>query len=441
MGVSDFRKLLQLVPQAVKTLEYRQCSGQIWAIDASIFCYRFSHNRDAKGPNSHVDKFYQLFLRMLKNGIQPVLVLDGRAPPQKAHTIQARKAQRRQNIAKVGELAQDLFEMAGVDVQLVPAQMDSKIMDETVKKITLEQFVTEYQGTPLESQMKAKVEQIKKASKNIITFNPHLEEDLYQLCSLLNIPVLQAEGEADSVCAKLYRDKMIHAVVSEDSDMLFYGVGRLLSKFSWLESFEEINLSVLLSGLGITYQQFIDLCILCGTDYTPSTITGIGPSRALSYIRAGMPIETLIDRITAGVEAEYRHYRVPESGDFDYKSVRQLVSADTRYVARIGALRRYDPQTVDFKSLSTWLMSKRNYRLTTLQNHYTQICGAGPVFTQPGPKRLIALALKKKQPESAGAGAGAGATSIETTSAPVPGLEDKPKTKLILTRKEAPKLS
>lgn len=36
--------------------------------------------------------------------------------------------------------------------------------------------------------------------------------------------------------------------------------------------------------LGLTQEQFIDLCIMCGCDYAHN-IRGIGPVRALDYIR------------------------------------------------------------------------------------------------------------------------------------------------------------
>ena len=40
----------------------------------------------------------------------------------------------------------------------------------------------------------------------------------------------------------------------------------------------EINLKTALAGLQIDMAQFVDLCILCGCDYTDS-IKGIGPVR------------------------------------------------------------------------------------------------------------------------------------------------------------------
>ncbi|CAN0475580.1 unnamed protein product [Discosporangium mesarthrocarpum] len=39
-----------------------------------------------------------------------------------------------------------------------------------------------------------------------------------------------------------------------------------------------------MQGLDLSYEKFVDLCILCGCDYTGS-IKGIGPKKALNLIR------------------------------------------------------------------------------------------------------------------------------------------------------------
>ena len=48
----------------------------------------------------------------------------------------------------------------------------------------------------------------------------------------------------------------------------------------------EIDRSKALDELGLTDDQFIDLCIMCGCDYC-SNIKGIGPVRALALIKVG----------------------------------------------------------------------------------------------------------------------------------------------------------
>ena len=58
----------------------------------------------------------------------------------------------------------------------------------------------------------------------------------------------------------------------------------------------EIKYDKILSGLGITAEQFIDLCILLGCDYA-GKIKGIGPKKALTLIRDCKTIEKSIEAI------------------------------------------------------------------------------------------------------------------------------------------------
>jgi 5'-3' exonuclease len=48
--------------------------------------------------------------------------------------------------------------------------------------------------------------------------------------------------------------------------------------------------------LGLTRESFIDLCILCGTDFS-GTIQGIGPHRALQWIKKYRSIENILENL------------------------------------------------------------------------------------------------------------------------------------------------
>ncbi len=49
-----------------------------------------------------------------------------------------------------------------------------------------------------------------------------------------------------------------------------------------------------MKGLGLTDDEFIDMCILCGCDYA-SKIEGIGPVKAYKFIKQYGSIENIID--------------------------------------------------------------------------------------------------------------------------------------------------
>jgi len=77
----------------------------------------------------------------------------------------------------------------------------------------------------------------------------------------------------------------------------------------------------------LTYKQFVDLCILCGSDFTKSTIKNIGPNKALKYIKLYENIENIIEYlIQIGKE-------VPNDNEFDYKFARnQFINPDIELI-------------------------------------------------------------------------------------------------------------
>ena len=70
-----------------------------------------------------------------------------------------------------------------------------------------------------------------------------------------------------------------------------------------------------LAGLQLTHAQFIDLCILCGCDYTDS-IKGIGPVTALKLVREHGSIEEILKKL------DKDKYTLPEP--FPFADARQL---------------------------------------------------------------------------------------------------------------------
>jgi flap endonuclease-1 len=76
----------------------------------------------------------------------------------------------------------------------------------------------------------------------------------------------------------------------------------------------EIDLEKVLRGLDLTYEQFVDLCILCGCDYC-SSIKKVGAKTALKYIKQFGSLERVVDylRREKNIElpADWRPQRIP----------------------------------------------------------------------------------------------------------------------------------
>ena len=87
-----------------------------------------------------------------------------------------------------------------------------------------------------------------------------------------------------------------------------------------------IEYKAVLESLNLTPKEFVDLCILCGSDYT-STIVGMGPATAYRYLVENKNIEGVIRRIkNEGMNPKKKKAMViPE--DFDYENARIMFSS------------------------------------------------------------------------------------------------------------------
>jgi flap endonuclease-1 len=122
-----------------------------------------------------------------------------------------------------------------------------------------------------------------------------MTEDAKRLIKALGLPCIEAPGEAEAQCTYLVKHGHAYAVASEDMDCLTFGTERMIRGFnSKDEPVTVISLKDILKDLEITMDQFIDICILCGCDYT-GTISNIGPIKAYNFIKEHERIEKVLE--------------------------------------------------------------------------------------------------------------------------------------------------
>ncbi|KAJ1960363.1 Arginyl-tRNA--protein transferase 1 [Dipsacomyces acuminosporus] len=102
--------------------------------------------------------------------------------------------------------------------------------------------------------------------------------------------------ESESVCAALTRAGVADATCSEDLDVLAFGGHRLLrGLYTPQDEMLLIDAQRARHDLGLSQTQFIDLCILCGTDFA-STVEKVGPVSALRLIQKFGSIERILEQ-------------------------------------------------------------------------------------------------------------------------------------------------
>ncbi|XWV26525.1 flap endonuclease 1-like [Tupanvirus soda lake] len=100
-------------------------------------------------------------------------------------------------------------------------------------------------------------------------------QNLKNFLDLLRIPYITANKEADDLMAFLYKKEIIQACQSDDMDMLPKGCGNVIQITN--EGISQYILDEILNELGINHKQFVDLCILLGSDYYTSYLPKLKP--------------------------------------------------------------------------------------------------------------------------------------------------------------------
>ena len=117
---------------------------------------------------------------------------------------------------------------------------------------------------------------------------------------MMGVPVIRAPCEAEAQAAALARAGKVYATATEDMDALTFRTPIQVRKMTFANAskaeIQQINYDKAIAGLGVTHDQFVDLCILMGCDYC-DTIRGIGPKTALKLIKEHGNIETILKHI------------------------------------------------------------------------------------------------------------------------------------------------
>jgi flap endonuclease-1 len=217
----------------------------------------------------------------MDHGIKPVYVFDGKPPVLKGGELAKRKERRDD------------------------AQEELKKAEDTENKDDVEKF-----------------------SKRLVRVTKEHNADAKKLLTLMGVPIVEAEGEAEATCAAMCKAGIVYATATEDMDALTFGTPKLIRNLTLSQSREEpiieIDLATALSELKMSQTEFIDLCILLGCDYT-STIKGVGPQKAVALIQKWKSIEksiaNLTDKEKAGLQEDFLYKEAaelfinPEVGD------------------------------------------------------------------------------------------------------------------------------
>ncbi|KAJ2881121.1 hypothetical protein IWW38_005839, partial [Coemansia aciculifera] len=140
-------------------------------------------------------------------------------------------------------------------------------------------------------------ERLATLSRRSESLTPAHVDECRRLLDSLGYATHTADGcvESEALCAALVRHGIADVACSEDLDVLAFGGQRLLRGFYTPgEEMMLIDADVAMAELGLSRNAFVDLCILCGTDFS-ATLEKVGPITALRLVRRFGSIEGILE--------------------------------------------------------------------------------------------------------------------------------------------------
>jgi len=256
MGVD----LGDLVPKTI--VDLRNLGGKKVAIDAYNALYQFlaiirqpdgTLLKDRTGRvTSHLSGLFYRTCNLLEWGIKVIYVFDGVPPALKEAEIKRRSRVKEEALVKYEKALSE----GKTEEARMYAQMTSRLKD-------------------------------------------YMADDSKRLLDSMGVPWVQAPSEGEAQAAHIVKKGEADYCSSQDFDSLLFGAPFLLRNLTisgrrklprkrvYVEVIPEIvELRKVLTELGITHEQLIDIGIAIGTDFNPEGVKGIGPKTALKLIKA-----------------------------------------------------------------------------------------------------------------------------------------------------------
>ena len=286
MGINHLNKFLRNnCPEIYEEINLTEYAFQKIAIDISLYLCKF---KVVCG-----DRWLSAFLNMVtclrKNEIHCIFIYDSGAPIEKQEERAERAARRDKNESQVLELEESLnkYNLIG-EIDPILIELSGKMNKKNNPRLLSANNVNNINIDM--DEIENKIIKMRRYILNITSEDFILTKELF---TILNVPYYDAPLEAETMCSDLCKRGLVDAVMSEDTDVLAYGSPIFLSKVDFTKcTAVRIIHSQMLDALELNSLEFIDLCIMCGTDYNKN-IPRIGPEKSYNLIKRHRNIEEI----------------------------------------------------------------------------------------------------------------------------------------------------
>jgi flap endonuclease-1 len=243
MGNADLRELA-----VVEAVAFEEIAGSIVAVDAHNWLYRYltttvrwtSDDAYTTADGTEVANLIGVVRglpKFFEHDLTPVFVFDGAVTELKDDEIRARREQREQYETQLDEARE-----RGDEIAVSRLESRTQRLTDTIVETTRE------------------------------------------LLELLDVPVVDAPAEGEAQAAHMARRGSVDYTGTEDYDALLFGSPLTLRKLTSDGDPELMDFDATLDALDLTWEQLVDVAILCGTDFNEG-VDGVGPKTAVDLLR------------------------------------------------------------------------------------------------------------------------------------------------------------
>ena len=260
MGNSDLRSLA-----ALSECPFADIEGSTVAVDAHNWLYRYLtttvkwtddaiYTTDDGTEVANLIGVVQGLPKFFEHDLTPIFVFDGGVTELKDDEVEKRREQREQAEERLAEAeaAGDALEAARLSARTVR-------LTETIQETTRDLF------------------------------------------ALLDVPYIDAPAEGEAQAAHMNQRGDADFVGSEDYDTLLFGAPATLRELTSKGDPERMDLQATLDDHDLTYEQLVDVAMLCGTDFNEG-ISGIGPKTGVDLIHEHGDLFGVLDARGAHIE-------------------------------------------------------------------------------------------------------------------------------------------
>lgn len=235
MGIRYLNKyFVEHCKKCIKLTHFNELYGKTIVVDISIYLYKYQMS------DALIENIYLMLSLFKCHNITPIFIFDGKPPPEKKDVLNQRYQDKVTAESKCNELYKQL------------------------------------ENVTTNNERECIIESIQVLKKKCVFLKREDIKKVQSLITAYGYSYYVAAGEADELCALFVRYKKAWACLSEDMDMFVYGIPRVLRYMSLLNNTVVLYDSyTILKTINISIQNFMELCIMSGSDYTKVNVNDV----------------------------------------------------------------------------------------------------------------------------------------------------------------------